>query len=60
MTILEINKEITQLREERDRILNQANNLTACITALAQKREDLRFSLEHGDLATAMFGGTWE
>lgn len=41
MTIEEIRKQITQMREERDLALAKAGHLTQCIVELAKKRDQL-------------------
>jgi len=66
MTTVEINYEITKLREERQQLLNRANAMSDCIQELAKlrtkqqlaaKREyDERFESSE-DLFAEMFGG---
>ena len=61
MTIAEINAEITNIREERDRLAHQEQILTDCIMNLVRKREMLREEIireESGQtLFDDMFGG---
>lgn len=57
MTIIEINKEINRIREERDRLAQQEQVLTNCILSLAAKREELRREITGDTLFDDMFGG---
>ena len=57
MTIIELNQEITRIREERDRLVQQEQVLTDCILSLAAKREELRRETTGDTLFDDMFGG---
>lgn len=57
MNIQEIEKEITRLREERDRHAQQEKILTRCIISLAKKRDQMieESNPDKVDLFTEMF-----
>jgi len=62
LTRVEINYELTKLREQRQKAMREVDNIQACMNELMRKRNDLDFQLKlqeeldkDVDLATAMY-----
>ena len=60
MNRIQINKELTQLREEREKAQREVDNIQACMNELLRKRNELDMEQEERSgqmLFDQMFGG---
>ncbi|AIX31119.1 hypothetical protein Syn7803US3_62 [Synechococcus phage ACG-2014f] len=60
MNRIQINKELTQLREEREKAQREVDNIQACMNELMKKRNELDMEQEERSgqmLFDQMFGG---
>ncbi|AIX31980.1 hypothetical protein Syn7803US43_63 [Synechococcus phage ACG-2014f] len=60
MNRIQLNKELTQLREEREKAQREVDNIQACMNELMKKRNELDMEQEERSgqmLFDQMFGG---
>ena len=60
MNRIQLNKELTQLREEREKAQREVDNIQACMNELMRKRNELDMEQEERSgqmLFDQMFGG---